>query len=175
LNAVGEDRELTEIGRELARLPLDPRIGRMLVAGREERCLEQARIIAARALGAGPARPAGRERPVPPTSATRSSTTSARTSSPGSSCGSCSTANGRRPAARTFLSVPRMREWRDVESQLRKTLEELEWPCLRRASTGRSTARSAPALLGNIGMREEAEGAYLGARGIKFWVHPVRA
>ena len=43
LNAVGEDRELTEIGRELARLPLDPRIGRMLVAARAERCLARRR------------------------------------------------------------------------------------------------------------------------------------
>src|SRR5258706_9097974 len=47
LNAVGENRELTEIGRELARLPLDPRIGRMLVAARAERGLEQVRVIAA--------------------------------------------------------------------------------------------------------------------------------
>src|SRR6266850_1038067 len=46
LGAVDEANELTGIGAELARLPLDPRIGRMLVAAREERCLAQMRIIA---------------------------------------------------------------------------------------------------------------------------------
>src|SRR5687767_5897731 len=47
LNAVDDDRSLTEVGRELARLPLDPRVARMLVAARAERCLAQVRIIAA--------------------------------------------------------------------------------------------------------------------------------
>jgi ATP-dependent helicase HrpA len=47
LGAVDEQRALTSVGRELARLPLDPRVGRMLIAAREEGCLEQVRIIAA--------------------------------------------------------------------------------------------------------------------------------
>jgi len=47
LGAVDERNELTEIGGELARLPLDPRVGRMLVAARAEGCLEQVLIIAA--------------------------------------------------------------------------------------------------------------------------------
>src|SRR5436853_247006 len=47
LGAVDEQNELTAVGNELARLPLDPRVGRMLIAAREERCVVQARIIAA--------------------------------------------------------------------------------------------------------------------------------
>ena len=47
LGAVDEEKNLTEIGRELARLPLDPRVARMLVAAREEGCLEQVLVIAA--------------------------------------------------------------------------------------------------------------------------------
>src|SRR5438034_1868199 len=47
LGAVDERNELTPIGGELARLPLDPRVGRMLVAARAEGCLEQLLIIAA--------------------------------------------------------------------------------------------------------------------------------
>src|SRR5687768_17068318 len=47
LGAVNEARELTDVGRELARLPLDPRVARMLVAAREGRCLSQVRIVAA--------------------------------------------------------------------------------------------------------------------------------
>ncbi|MEW6689057.1 MAG: ATP-dependent RNA helicase HrpA, partial [Pseudomonadota bacterium] len=47
LGAVAADRELTPIGRELARLPLDPRVGRMLIAARDEGCLEQLLVIGA--------------------------------------------------------------------------------------------------------------------------------
>ncbi|MFH3639769.1 hypothetical protein WAH83_23340, partial [Acinetobacter baumannii] len=39
--------ELTPIGRELARLPLDPRIGRMIIEARERQALEEVLIIAA--------------------------------------------------------------------------------------------------------------------------------
>jgi ATP-dependent helicase HrpA len=47
LGAVDQRNELTEIGGELARLPLDPRVSRMLVAARAEGSLEQVLIIAA--------------------------------------------------------------------------------------------------------------------------------
>jgi len=47
LGAVDEDNALTDLGRELARLPLDPRVGRMLIAARAEGCLEQLLVIAA--------------------------------------------------------------------------------------------------------------------------------
>jgi ATP-dependent helicase HrpA len=42
----GNKTELTEIGQELARLPLDPRVGRILVAASHERCLREALIVA---------------------------------------------------------------------------------------------------------------------------------
>ncbi len=47
LGAVDERNELTPIGRELARLPIDPRIGRMILAAREEHALHEVLIIAA--------------------------------------------------------------------------------------------------------------------------------
>jgi ATP-dependent helicase HrpA len=81
----------------------------------------------------------------------------------------------RRLCRENFLSYPRMREWRDVHSQLETTLAELKWP---RSSVEpekgyRAIHRALLAgLLGNIGMRDEADGSYTGARGIKFWVHP---
>lgn len=49
-----EDRELTALGRQLARLPLDPPVGRMLLAAREQGVLDEVLVIAA-ALGPGPA------------------------------------------------------------------------------------------------------------------------
>ncbi|MGH6629240.1 MAG: ATP-dependent RNA helicase HrpA, partial [Burkholderiales bacterium] len=47
LGAVDGENQLTDTGRELARLPLDPRVGRMLIGAREEGCLEQMLVIAA--------------------------------------------------------------------------------------------------------------------------------
>ena len=47
LGAVDEDNGSPPTGRELARLPLDPRVGRMLIGAREEGCLEQMLVIAA--------------------------------------------------------------------------------------------------------------------------------
>ncbi|MDP4722447.1 MAG: helicase-related protein, partial [Akkermansiaceae bacterium] len=40
VGALDKDRELTEIGRELGRLPVDPRMGRMLIEARHEKCEE---------------------------------------------------------------------------------------------------------------------------------------
>ncbi len=47
LGAIDEEQELTEIGRRLSRLPVDPRIGRMILAASEEGCLHEMLIIAA--------------------------------------------------------------------------------------------------------------------------------
>ena len=47
LNAVDARNELTPIGREIANLPLDPRVGRMLLAAREQQCLREMLVIAA--------------------------------------------------------------------------------------------------------------------------------
>ncbi|MFM7122638.1 MAG: helicase-related protein, partial [Fluviibacter sp.] len=51
LGAVDGQQRLTPVGRDLARLPLDPRLGRMVLAARENHCLTELLIIAS-ALGA---------------------------------------------------------------------------------------------------------------------------
>jgi ATP-dependent helicase HrpA len=175
LNAVDEERALTEVGRELARLPLDPRLARMLVAARDEGCLDQVLIVAAALSVQDP-----RERPL-------------------DKAGEADERHGRygdersdflgflklwklqaepglrRLCRENFLSYPRMREWRDVHGQLEAMLAELKWP---RSSVDpdkgyRQIHRALLAgLLGNIGMRDESDGSHTGARGIKFWVHP---
>jgi ATP-dependent helicase HrpA len=175
LGAVDEARSLTDIGRELARLPLDPRVARMLVAARAEGCLDQVLIIAAALSVQDP-----RERPLDKAGAAderHGAFADERSdflaflklwklqAEPGL----------RRLCREHFLSYPRMREWRDVHGQLQDTLAELKWP---RSSVDpdkgyRPIHRALVAgLLGNIGMRDEADGSYAGARGIKFWVHP---
>ncbi len=47
LGAIDRHRALTPLGRELARLPVDPRVGRMILAADERNCLEEVLIIAA--------------------------------------------------------------------------------------------------------------------------------
>ena len=59
LGAIDADRRLQGLGRKIARLPLDPRLGRMVLAGREHGCLREIIVIVS-ALSAGDPR----ERPV---------------------------------------------------------------------------------------------------------------
>lgn len=47
LGAIDDDHRLTPIGKQMAKLPVDPRIGRMVLAGEEEQCLNDVLIIAA--------------------------------------------------------------------------------------------------------------------------------
>ncbi len=46
LGAVDSRRQITETGLQLARLPLDPRVGRMILAAKREHCLNEILIIA---------------------------------------------------------------------------------------------------------------------------------
>jgi ATP-dependent helicase HrpA len=46
LGAVDDDNELTPVGKELSRLPLDPRVGRMILEARERNALEEVLVIA---------------------------------------------------------------------------------------------------------------------------------
>ncbi len=50
LGALDADGRLTSLGEQLGRLPLDPRLGRMILGGRDERALREVVVIAA-ALG----------------------------------------------------------------------------------------------------------------------------
>jgi ATP-dependent helicase HrpA len=178
LNAVDESNQLTPVGSELARLPLDPRVARMLVAARDEGCLEQVLVIAAALSVQDP-----RERPLDK-AGTADERHSAHADERSDFLGflklwRLQTEPGlRRLCRENFLSYPRMREWRDVHAQLEEALAELKWP---RSSVDpekdhRSIHRALLAgLLGNIGIRDEGAGSpteYTGARGIKFWVHP---
>ncbi|HEU4350766.1 MAG TPA: ATP-dependent RNA helicase HrpA [Burkholderiales bacterium] len=173
LGAVDDEKRLTPIGNELARLPLDPRVARMLVAAREERCLTQVRIISAALSVQDP-----RERPLERAAA--ADERHARFADEHSDfvaflkLWKLQEQSGlRRLCRENFLSYPRMREWRDVHRQLEEALDWPESSARPEKPEGyRAIHRALLAgLLGNVGMRDE-EGAYTGARGIKFWVHP---
>ena len=173
LGAVDDAKNLTALGHELARLPLDPRVARMLVGAREEGCVTQVRIVAAALSVQDP-----RQRPLERAQA--ADERHARFADEQSDflaflkLWKLQEESGlRRICRENFLSYPRMREWRDVHEQLKQTLD---WPessvRAEKAEGYRAIHRALLAgLLGNVGMRDE-EGAYTGARGIKVWVHP---
>jgi ATP-dependent helicase HrpA len=169
--------ELTGLGRELARLPLDPRVGRMLIAARAEGCLEQVLVIAAALSVQDP-----RERPLAKQAA--ADERHARFDDERSDflallrLWKLQGEQGLRRICRdNFLSYPRMREWRDVQAQLQTAVAELGWKMssakAEKPEGYRAIHRALLAgLLGNVGMKDEADSTYTGARGIKLWVHP---
>jgi ATP-dependent helicase HrpA len=177
LGAVDEDNALTGLGRELARLPLDPRVGRMLIAARAEGCLEQLLVIAAALSVQDP-----RERPLArQAAADERHAKFADERSDFLALLKLWKLQGqealRRLCRDSFLSYPRMREWRDVHLQLQNVVGELDWKMssakMDKPDGYRAIHRALLAgLLGNVGMKDEADNNYTGARGIKFWVHP---
>ncbi len=72
-----------------------------------------------------------------------------------------------------FINVRRVREWRDIHSQLLTVAGEQGWKHnVAPASYAQLHQSMLAGLLGNVGVKSEDEDWYLGARGIKFWRHP---
>jgi len=179
LGAVDEENSLTDLGKELARLPLDPRVGRMLVAARAEGCLEQVLVIASALSVRDP-----RDRPLDRAAA--ADQRHAKYADERSDFLAClrlwkafgeGAPPSRKVCRENFISYVRMREWRDIHSQLRQSTEELEWKLssanVEKPEGVRAIHRALLCgLLGNIGMKDDQDNNYTGARGIKFRVHP---
>ena len=72
-----------------------------------------------------------------------------------------------------YLSIRRVREWRDIHSQLLTVVREHQWPLNPQPAGYEAVHLSMlSGLLGNIGFKGEESEAYLGAHGIKFHPHP---
>ena len=186
-----ERRTLTKIGLELAKLPLDPRIARMMLAARERGALEEVLVIAAALSTQDP-----RERSQENASAADQAHAKFR----GAELDQRSeflwywnlwkawgevqrheSGNQQKQwCRRHFLSYLRMREWKDVHNQLHTLCVEHGWKVNTVPANYEAIHKSLLAgLLGNIGCKSEEAasvgpqaGSYLGARGIKFWPHP---
>lgn len=131
LGALDEQRELTNIGRQLAKLPVDPRVGRMVLAGHEERCLREVLIIAAALELQDP-----RERPLEHQQAADQA--QRRFLSAESDFISylklwkfikeqqrqLSRSQLRKMCQKVFLSYNRLREWQDIHRQLVQLADE---------------------------------------------------
>lgn len=72
-----------------------------------------------------------------------------------------------------FINIRRVREWRDIHSQLLTVVKEQRWPMNEEAAGYEAVHLSMlSGLLGNIGFKTEEGDGYLGARGIRFHPHP---
>ncbi len=231
LGAVDEANELTPIGQLLAKLPLDPRVGRMLLEARERRALNEVLVIAS-ALSvqdvrdrplekqaqadqqhakfdddksefvsylklwqwleqARGGRPSSVAMPLTPSSF------EARQTLPPTLPRPVVKAGANKPAGRgaapietapqhklsnrqyenllreTYINVRRVREWRDIHSQLLSVVKEQAWKINPEpASYEQLHLSMLCGLLGNIGCKSDEDEFYLGARGIKFNRHP---
>lgn len=190
LRALTPEGELTKIGRELSRLPVDPKLARMLLAGSEFGSLSELLIICSGLSVQDP-----RERPLDQQEAAdRAHKELADERSDFLSFvklwrwyekAKAEKESNRKFDAelhRRFLSARRMREWRDVYRQLDTIVEELGWRKNTAPATYEEVHRALlSGLLGNIGSKSAESDfrapPYLGARGIKFWLWPgsVRA
>jgi ATP-dependent helicase HrpA len=181
LGAIDEtSKELTPVGHELAKLPLDPKIGRMILAARQHGCLKEMLVIASALSVQDP-----RDRPQE--QAGTADQAHAKWKDEKSEFLSYlkmwaaadeiwkheSTNKQRAWCRREFLSWMRLREWRDVYGQLHTLCTEHSWQENQLPASYDAIHKALlTGLLGNIGLRNEEDKNYYGARGIKFFIHP---
>ncbi|WP_156755999.1 ATP-dependent RNA helicase HrpA [Actinokineospora pegani] len=188
LGALDADKKLTEMGRRLAALPVDPRLARMVLEADRNGCLAEVMVIAAALSIQDP-----RERPQDKQQQAQQS--HARFADPESDFLSylnlwnhlrerqkeLSGNRFRRECKAEFINYLRVREWQDIHSQLRQVARQLG-----------ITANDAPAapadvhkallsgLLSHIGFRDpglkstgrDVGREYVGARNAKFVLFP---
>jgi ATP-dependent helicase HrpA len=186
LGAVDDANALTPMGRKLAKLPLDPRVGRMILAAVDNNCLTEMLIIASALSVQDP-----RDRPMEyQQQADEKHKKFADEKSEFLSYVKIwrwfeqaiehkkTNRQLQENCRENFLSQLRLREWRDVHSQLLTIVREQGWRMNESAATYDQLHMALlTGLLGNIGYKMEEEGsqtggAYLGARGIKFHIWP---
>ncbi|MBA3525061.1 MAG: ATP-dependent RNA helicase HrpA, partial [Geodermatophilaceae bacterium] len=175
---------LTPLGRQLAQLPVDPRMARMVIQADREGCLHEVLVIVAALSIVDP-----RERPAEHQQAADAA--HARFADPTSDFlgllalwryldeqqKDLSGNQFRRLCKAEFLHYLRAREWQDLYHQLRQVARGMDLDVGEPTETtnGRGVHRSLIAgLLSHIGVREGARD-YVGARGTRFAVFPGSA
>ena len=182
VGAVDPRHRLTDLGRKLARLPVDPVAGRMILAATEHGCVPEVLVIASALAVQDP-----RERPAERQA--QADQAHARFRDPRSDFvalvnlwryfevqrQALSQNQLRKLCQREYLSFLRMREWRDIHRQLSiacrqqgiavppALAEEVDYTGIHRALL--------PGLLANVAQRKEGR-EYFGARNRKLWLFP---
>ena len=181
LGAVDSRRQITETGLQLARLPLDPRVGRMILAAKREHCLQEILIIASVLSIQDP-----RERPMDKREAADNA--HAKFAGEGSDFMSYlklwdffdnalktkkSNKDLLNQCHSNFLSFLRLKEWRELHGQIKQITDEMEFKLNEKEANFEQIHKALLAgLLGNIGFKDGDNDSYAGARGIRFYVAP---
>ncbi|UQA60690.1 ATP-dependent RNA helicase HrpA [Polyangium aurulentum] len=180
LGAIDDDGALTEIGKKLSRLPLDPRLGRMILGGEAEGALREVLVIAA-ALGVQDPR----ERPLAAQQKADEAHRRFRDETSDfagllklwhayqGAQAKMSRNQLHKWCRDNFLSHLRMREWSDVHHQIGQIAREMGFrPNDAPASDEAIHKAVVPGLLSKIGMWNAEARAYVGARQTRFVLHP---
>ena len=182
LGALDDKRQLTPLGLELARLPLDPKIARMLLAGRQYHCLSEILVIASALSVQDP-----RERPAERREAADAA--HQRFNDERSDFLAYiklwawfqeavkhkkSNRLWANECRDKFLSSLRLREWHELYQQLHAQVAEMGIRMNDLPATYEQIHKALLiGLLGNIGCKSvDREPYYLGAREIKFFIVP---
>ena len=174
---------LTTVGRSLSQLPIDPRLARMILAADRNGCVREVLVIAAALSIQDP-----RERPSDQREV--ADAFHARFADPTSDFlaflnlwryvkeqqQELSSSAFRRLCRTEHLNHLRVREWQDLESQLRQLVRPLGVTLNTSDGTAEHIHQSLlSGLLSHIGVKDEAGNEYQGARGAKFAVFPGSA
>ncbi|PHS72783.1 MAG: ATP-dependent RNA helicase HrpA [Cycloclasticus sp.] len=180
LGALDENEKLTDIGKRLTHFPLDPQLGRMVLAAEEHQCLDEVLTIVSALSIQDP-----RERPVDKAKFAdekhkafqnessdflafltlwRESQTQKR---------ELSNNQFRKYCREYFLSYMRLKDWQDIRKQLLDVVKRLKIP-VNKASADDDAVHKAlmTGLVTRIGFKHE-QAEYIGARQLKFHIHPA--
>ncbi len=176
-------KRLTPLGRKLAQLPLDPRLGRMVLEADRNGCVREVLIIAAALSIQDP-----RERPVEHQQAADQQ--HARFADKESDFlgyvnlwnylreqqRELSSNQFRKLCRAEYLNYLRVREWQDILAQLRQLLKPLDMTLNSTPALPDSVHLSLLAgLLSHLGLKDVEKQEYVGARGARFALWPGSA
>jgi ATP-dependent helicase HrpA len=179
LQAMDPQRRVTRLGRQIAGLPVDPRLGRMLLAAARQRCLAEMLVIAAFLETQDPReRPAEMQQQAEEMHALFADARSDFVTvlnlwrAFDEQAAALSGNQLRKWCREHFLSFLRMREWQDVHHQLARSVRELDLR-LNHAPAGYAELHQAilTGFLGSIGALDQKR-EYNGPRGLHFIVAP---
>ncbi|MGW2859999.1 ATP-dependent RNA helicase HrpA [Streptomyces sp. NPDC001205] len=176
-------KRLTQQGRKLSQLPVDPRLARMVLEADKNGCVREVMVIAAALSIQDPReRPSDKQTQADQQHARFKDETSdflaylnlwryvrEQQKERGSS-------SFRRMCKQEYLNFLRIREWQDIYSQLRTVAKTMGIHLNEEDAPEQSVHTSLLAgLLSHIGLKDTDKNEYLGARGAKFAVFPGSA
>jgi len=180
VNALDKTGKLTDTGRQLAKIPTDPKLARMLLAAKKHNCLTEVAIIVSALSIQDP-----REKPADKLQQAESKHAQFKAEDSDfltllnlwhhfeDKKKHLSNNKLRKYCRENYISYVRMREWQDIHAQIMQVIKgELKMrPNQIEASYEEIHKALLPGLLSNIGFRHE-QYEYLGARNLKFYIFP---